>query len=213
MERKITALKVQKRDPNRVNVYLDGEFAFGLTKIVAAWLQVGQVLSSEKISSLQSQETLEVAYLKALHYLSYRPRSESEVESSLKEKGFDEGAIAYVLERLKQDRYLGDEQFAQLWVENRSSFRPRSRRMLRYELRQKGVSEENISNALDGAEEESSLAYQAAARYASRLKDEEWDTFRKRLAAFLARRGFSYGTISPVVRTVWTELHAEEQET
>jgi regulatory protein len=213
MERKITALKVQKRDPNRVNVYLDGEFAFGLTKIVAAWLQVGQVLSSEKISSLQSQETLEVAYLKALHYLSYRPRSESEVESSLKEKGFDEGVIAYVLERLKQDRYLGDEQFAQLWVENRSSFRPRSRRMLRYELRQKGVSEENISNALDGAEEESSLAYQAAARYASRLKDEEWDTFRKRLAAFLARRGFSYGTISPVVRTVWTELHAEEQET
>ncbi len=213
MEKKITALKVQKRDPNRVNVYLDGEFAFGLTKIVAAWLQVGQVLSSEKISSLQSQETLEVAYLKALHYLSYRPRSESEVESSLKEKGFDEGVIAYVLERLKQDRYLGDEQFAQLWVENRSSFRPRSRRMLRYELRQKGVSEENISNALDGAEEESSLAYQAAARYASRLKDEEWDTFRKRLAAFLARRGFSYGTISPVVRTVWTELHAEEQET
>ena len=213
MEKKITALKVQKRDPNRVNVYLDGEFAFGLTKIVAAWLQVGQVLSSEKISSLQSQETLEVAYLKALHYLSYRPRSESEVESSLKEKGFDEGVIAYVLERLKQDRYLGDEQFAQLWVENRSSFRPRSRRMLRYELRQKGVSEENISNALDGAEEESSLAYQAAARYASRLKDEEWDTFRKRLAAFLARRGFSYGTISPEVRTVWTELHAEEQET
>ena len=97
MEKKITALRVQKRDPNRVNVYLDGEFAFGLTKLVAAWLQVGQVLSSEKISSLQSQETLEVAYLKALHYLSYRPRSESEVESSLKEKGFDEGVIAYVL--------------------------------------------------------------------------------------------------------------------
>lgn len=213
MERKITALKVQKRDPNRVNVYLDGEFAFGLTKIVAAWLQIGQVLSAEKIDSLQKQESLEVAYLKALHFLSYRPRSENEVKKSLTEKGFDEAVIAYVLERLKQDHYLGDEQFAQIWVENRSTFRPRSRRLLRYELLQKGVSEENILNALDDVEDESDLAYQAAVRYGPRLKKEDWDTFRKRLVAFLARRGFSYGTISPVVQRVWTELRSEEQET
>ena len=49
MDQKITALKAQKRNPNRINVYLDGIFAFGLARVVAAWLQVGQTLSDEKI--------------------------------------------------------------------------------------------------------------------------------------------------------------------
>lgn len=213
MEKKITALKVQKRNPNRINVYLDGDFAFGLTKIVAAWLQVGQVLSPEKIDSLQKQETTEVAYLKALHFLSYRPRSEDEVKKKLAEKGFDEAVIEGITDRLKQDHYLGDEQFAQMWVENRSAFRPRSRRLLRYELRLKGVSEENILNALDDAEAEIDLAYQAAVKYSTRLENQDWEGFRKRLTAFLGRRGFSYGTISPVVQRIWSELQSEEQKT
>lgn len=213
MERKITALKVQKRNPNRVNVYLDGDFAFGLTKIVAAWLQVGQILSTEKIESLQKQETAEEAYLKALYFLNFRPRSEDEVRKKLTEKGFDEAVIALTIDRLKRDRYLGDEQFAQIWVENRSAFRPRSRRLLRYELRLKGVSEENILNALDDAEEETDLAYQAAVKYSSRLDSQDWEGFRKRLTAFLGRRGFSYGTISPVIQRIWSELQSEEQKT
>ncbi|HOG79782.1 MAG TPA: hypothetical protein PK454_08510, partial [Anaerolineaceae bacterium] len=66
MDQKITALKVQKRNPNRVNVYLDGDFAFGLARVVAAWLQIGQILTPEKITSLQAQDTHEVAYQKAL---------------------------------------------------------------------------------------------------------------------------------------------------
>ena len=213
MERKITALKAQKRNPNRVSIYLDDEYAFGLSKIVAAWLRIGQTLSEEKIESLQAEETHEVAYQKALHFLSYRPRSEQEIRTRLVGKGFDEAVIAAVIERLKENRFLGDEEFAQIWVENRSAFRPRSRRLLRYELRHKGVSENHITKALDGAVDEPDLAYQAAIKYAGRLKDLDWELFRKRLVAFLGRRGFSYGTITPVVRRVWDELQPEEPKT
>ncbi|GIV64763.1 MAG: regulatory protein RecX [Bellilinea sp.] len=212
-ERKVTALKVQKRNPNRVNVYLDGEYAFGLSRIVAAWLQVGQVLSEEKIRSLQQEETREAAYQRALHYLSFRPRSEAEVRRKLLEKGFDQLLVEEIIERLRAERWLGDSEFARLWTENRTTFRPRSRRLLRFELRQKGVSEDHIEEALHPLAEESELAYEAGIRYARRLTSLQPDVFRKRLTAFLARRGFSYGTIAPVVRRICSEQEMEQPKT
>jgi len=208
---KITALKVQKRNPNRVNVYLENEFAFGLARIIAAWLHLGQELSSEKIASLQSQDAGEVAYQQALHFISYRPRSEVEVRKKLAEKGADPEIIETILVRLRTAQLVGDDQFARKWIDNRSTFRPRSHRMLRYELHQKGVGEVFIQQALAEAESEPDLAYQAGTKYARRLEGLDWEQFRKRLSGFLGRRGFSYGTVAPVVRQIWDEIHSAEQ--
>ena len=144
VERRITSLKVQKKNPNRVSIYLDEEFAFGVSRIVAAWLHVGQELNDEKISELQDQETNEAALQKALLLLSYRPRSEAEIRQKMKKGGFDPEVITKVLERLRETGLVRDESFARDWVENRSALRPRSRKMLAYELRQKGVAEEAI---------------------------------------------------------------------
>ena len=207
MDQKITALKVQKRNPNRVNVYLDGEFAFGLARVVAAWLQVGQVLTGEKIAALQAQDTREVAYQKALQLIALRPRSSVEVQQRLVRHGFDDVIIADTLARLQENRLLDDAAFARLWVENRSTFRPRGRRMLALELRQKGIAAEAIDDALDETTDEHSLALQAAGRYARRLQDLDWPSFRTRLAAFLGRRGFDYQTTAVVVRQVWSGQH------
>ena len=90
---KITGLKVQKRNKDRVNVYLDGEYAFGISRIVAAWLRNGQELSEEKIAELKAQDNVEVALQRALNYLSYRPRSEQEVRQNLKKHKYHEGVI------------------------------------------------------------------------------------------------------------------------
>jgi regulatory protein len=129
MERKITALKAQKRNQNRVSVYLDGEFAFGLARIVAAWLHVGQTINEQQILKLQSQDTVEVAFQKALRHLSYRPRSEAEVRQKLDTSGYTEAVIETVITRLLENKLIHDPQFAQMWIENRSTFRPRSRRV------------------------------------------------------------------------------------
>lgn len=208
---KITALPAQARNPNRVNVYLDGDFAFGLDRLVAAWLKVGMELSAEKIADLQAQDTVEGAYQKALHFISYRPRSEMEIRKRLVEKDIDEPVIEAVLERLKQAQWIDDKQFARTWVENRSAFRPRSHRMLRYELKQKGVEEEHIHQALLEAEEEPKLAYEAGKSYARRLAGLDREVFRKRLGGYLSRRGFTYGTIAPVIRQIWDENHSTGQ--
>jgi regulatory protein len=208
MDQEITALKAQKKNPNRISVYLDGEYAFGLARIVAAWLRIGQRLSEEEINRLKQQDTLEVAYLKMLHFLGYRPRSETEIQRKLSEQGFEEDVVNGTIQRLKEHGFLGDEQFAHDWVENRTTFRPRGKRLLAMELRQKGVDEEAIQRALAETGDEDNLAYQTAVKYAHRLAGVDWETFRKRLGAFLMRRGFSYGTIAPILRQVWDETHS-----
>lgn len=211
MDREITALKAQKRNPNRINVYLDGEYAFAVARIVGAWLHVGLVLTEEKIAALQEHDTREVAYLRALRFISYRSRSEIEVRRKLNELGFSELVVDETLERLRNNGGLGDEKFAQDWVENRATFRPRSHRVMAMELRQKGVAEEFIQKALDEAVDEDRLAYQAALSRARRWADLDWAEFRERLSAYLMRRGFSYGTIKDLVQRVWTDLQPSAQ--
>jgi regulatory protein len=208
--KKITALVAQRRNPNRVNIYLDGEYAFSLARIVAAWLRVGQEWDEEKIKQLQAEDAHERAVQQALLFLSYRSRSESEIRQNLRKHEIPEDVIDQTLQRLRQDGLANDDQFAQAWVENRSAFRPRSRRMMAMELRQKGLTDDAVSSALEDVDDEV-LAYEAAQKRAPRLKDLEWVDFRKKLSEFLARRGFSYSVIAPVVTRIWNEVHTNEQ--
>ena len=208
MSGQVTALKVQARNPNRVNVFLDGEFAFGLERITAAWLKVGQALNDAKITELKNQDEQEVVYQKALRLLEHRPRAEEEIRRKLSGKGISDEAIQQVIERLRRNNLVNDDQFAQAWVENRSTFRPRSRKALQYEMRQKGVPAAAIEQALANLDiDEEELAYQAALKQSRRLTHLEKNDFQRKLSAFLARRGFSYETVKPVVEKIWIEIN------
>ena len=101
-----------------------------------------------------------------------------------------------------------DPEFARAWVENRNTFRPRSRRALTMELRQKGLDDETIQSAVAGVDE-NVLAYESAVKRAGRFKDLEWSEFRRKLSEYLTRRGFPYSVIAPVVTQVWNEAHAD----
>jgi regulatory protein len=204
----ITALKVQKRNPRRVNVYLDGHYAFGLAAIEAARLRRGQVLSNEDIEGLKERDSFEKAHDRALRFLSYRPRSEAEVRRYLQGKAVSPAVEEEVIERLTRAKLLDDLAFARYWVENRESFRPRGLRMLRYELRQKGLSDETIAQALADLDEEED-AYRAALRRGRKLTHLDQISFRKKLGAHLLRRGFPYEVVNLAVERTWQELKAE----
>jgi len=208
--KKITAISAQKHKPNRVNIFLDGEFAFGLSRITAAWLKLGDALSEEKLEKLQADDTRERAYQQAMLYLSYRARSEKEIQQNLRKHEIPDTVIEETLERLKNARLADDNQVAQMWVENRNTFHPRSKRALEIELRQKGLTNEAIQASLSDVDEEA-LAYEAGSKRAIRFKGQEWSEFRKKLSEFLARRGFSYSTIAPIVSRIWNETHADAQ--
>ena len=124
MAGRITSLSVQVHNPDRANVYLDGEFAFGLAMIEAAKLSTGQFLTDADIEALKQFDEGERAHESALNLLSYRPRSEQEVRRRLGRKGFSEPAIEQAVQRLLRARLLDDEAFARYWISNREQFRP-----------------------------------------------------------------------------------------
>ncbi len=206
MEHKITAIRIQKRNHQRVNIYLDGEYAFGLARIVAAWLEVGQEISDEKIADLRDEDEREVPYQRSLKFLNYRPRSEAEIRQYLQKNGVSEEVIAEVVERLQRAGLVDDLRFAQSWVENRSDLRPRSRRALSFELQQRGINAEVIQQTVDQVDDEE-LAYQAAQKHARRFRELELQEFRRKMYGFLARRGFNYEVSVAAVAQVWAEIH------
>ena len=207
MAGKVTALVAQKRNKERVNVYLDGEFAFGLAAIEAIRLHKGQELSEAEIARLKALDEVEVAHEAALKFLSYRPRSVAEVRKRLQEK-YSPEAVEAVLGRLIEASLLDDQAFARYWVENREQFEPRSARALRFELRRKGVPDSDIRASLEEVDEEDT-AFRAARAQARRLNGQDGQVFRKRLGDFLLRRGFGYEVIKHVVNRLWEERAAD----
>jgi regulatory protein len=204
---KITALKVNPRNKARVKVYLDGQYAFSLAKIEAARLRLNQELDQAAVERLQRADADEQAYERALKFLAVRPRSEAEVRRRLREHEVKEAQIEAVLARLRSAGLLDDQAFANYWVENRAAFRPKSKRLLRVELKRKGVSDAALGEALEAAND-AEAAYQVAARRAARLSALPFVEFRRKLGDFLARRGFDYDTVEPVVNRVWKEMQA-----
>ncbi len=209
MSKKITALKVQRKNQQRVNVYLDGEFAFGLSRFVAGWLDIGQELEDEKIVQLKDEDEQEINYQRAIRFLGYRMRSNSEIKKHLEQQGTSEVTVERVINRLARNGLLNDKQFAQLWVDNRNEFRPRSHRMLFVELSRKGIHPDIINQVLEDTISDEELVFKAAENQVRKYRNLEWQDFQRKLSSYLARRGFSYAVINPVVNHIWTERESE----
>jgi len=201
----ISAVKVQRRGRERANIFLDGTFAFSLGKEVVEeqGLHLGQVLTDSQIEELVGTDLFGKCYNAALRLLSYRPRSDAEIRARLSRR-FGKEIIDRVLLQLKARQMVDDAAFAQFWRENRESFSPRSKRLLKLELRQKGIDPEVVDEVLEGFDDDES-AYRAAKRK-GRTVERDYETFRRKLGAFLGRRGFSYGVINRTIERLWQEL-------
>ena len=204
MAGRITSIRVQKRNPNRANVSIEGEFAFGLAMIEAAKLTKGQHLSDADIEALQGRDEQERAYESGLTFLSYRPRSKDEVVRRLRKKGYSGETIEAMVGRLHQTGLLDDEAFARYWISNREQFQPRGAFALRSELWQKGVEGSTVDALLEEVDEEES-AYRSAMKRLSRWERLDPALRRRKMTDYLRRRGFGYETI----RCVWERLITE----
>lgn len=206
---KITAIRPQKRHPERVNVHVDGEFRLALPRelVLQRGLRVEGRISEGELAELGREDLLWKAREASLGLLSYRPRTSRELQRRLVRKDFPEDVAASTVEELAEKGLVDDAAFSESFVRDRLRFRPRGRRRLVQELRAKGVTPEtaeaSVGAVLEQAEvTEIDLARQAAARFAPRA-GEDPRRARRRLHAFLARRGFG----SAAIREVLDELH------
>ena len=203
---KITKLRTGRSREKRVNVFLDGKFAFSLLTEVAVTegLQVGQELTVNQVETLTGADQRQRCLNATARYLSYRPRSESEIRQRLRQRGFDGDSIEAAIARLKEQGLVDDVAFARFWKDDRDSFSPRSQWLTRLELRRKGVADDVIDQVASTVDDGDS-AYRAAVSKSRRWPVTDYPDFRRRLGGYLRRRGFSYEVINHTVERVWQE--------
>ena len=191
MAQTVTDLKIYKRNNGRVGVYLDGQFAFSVKMIDSAGLNTGDRISDDKVVLLKKEHDVHKAYSRALHYLSFRPRSQLETIHYLRNKGFSGGIIDTVVDRLTEKAYLNDNTFARFWVNSRKKNKPKAKSLIRQELLQKGIEAEIAETALtnlDDRETARNIIHTKLNRW-SRSRPED---LKKKVVSYLKSRGFKY---------------------
>lgn len=197
---KITALKNGKRNPNRVNVYIDGKYEFSLEKIIALTLRIGQEISQEDFSRLAQKDAYEHAYQRVLQLFNRRPRTEKEIRDYLAKFELSDEQKDTMIQRLIELRMVNDEKYAQMWVESRNLFRPKSKSHLKMELRRKGIDDEAIADAIEDTDDRDT-AMRLAQKKARTLSSRNLEPleFKKKMYNYLISRGFSYDIVSGIV--------------
>ena len=146
----ITAITPQIKDKRRCNIYIDGRFCCGLTleATVKNRLKVGQIITPERLSEIQLESEKNIAFDKALTHISATQKTEKQVRAFLEGKGYLPAVVEYVVEKLRSYNFLNDGQYAESYVECVS--KRKGSKLIRMELKEKGVSDEAIDRAIGG---------------------------------------------------------------
>jgi len=214
----VTAIRAQARDSQRVNIFIDGEFAIGISLATLARerLAVGTLVDDDAWVRLEAAEQADKALHAAARQIETRPRSVSEVRLFLRRKQYPPEAIDQAVERLRELGLLDDAAFSRYWLDNRRAFRPRGALALRNELRQKGVGRDTIDAAMaaepeeENAEQERALALARANLHKYAAADRA--SFQRRLGGFLMRRGFTVDVVRPILAQLWAELRQNDAD-
>lgn len=206
--------KVRKHLGVRVNVFIDDRFSFALDGVLAMrhGLRPRLEIDARKLDELLREDGDARAYARALHYLSYRLRSESEVRERLKRDEWPESVIERVVERLRASGLTNDAGFAQAYVADRSRSRPRGARALQYELKNKGLDRETIQAAMPDAQSEIELAMTAAQSRMRQVQNLDERERREKLLGFLQRRGFNFSTSRAALQRLQEEQEENEDD-
>lgn len=191
----ITDITRQKRNQDFYNVYVDDKFSFSLGRLDLGLLdlKISQEFSKRALQELITKSQSSKAYNRAIHYLSFRPRSISEVKDYLLKKDFNDQVVEQTITKLQQLALLDDEKFIEVWVSSRNQLKPRSKLQLRHELQAKKIDKELIAQALADISdsEELNLIKKVIASKKRQPKYQD----KQKLLAYLLRQGFSYNLI------------------
>jgi regulatory protein len=201
----ITSLESQVNNPDRVSVFLDDEFAFGVHEdiVVKHGLTVGTTLAPEDVRDIEADEQYVEAKQKALDYLAHKPRTETEVRRKLKQRDVPAFVIDDVIARLYELEYLDDEAYAHDYARNRFSSKKYGPVRIRRELEERGIDRHLADEAVDtlfAEENATAAAWSHAEKRWPRLAGED-DPRRRRqkMYRYLRRRGFTSDTIRPIL--------------
>lgn len=207
----ILKIRQDKRKPKFAVIQLDNDQNYRIYKFVVkkSGLRKGDELDEKKLNELLYWDEFYRAKDAALKFLSYRQRSEYEIQKKLIDLKFKPDIINQVIDNLKTIKLINDSEFADCFVKTALNKRLISRNLMKKKLLEKRIAKEIINDVLekyykdiDESKIVRKLAIKQLKKY-QKLKAKSTDKEHYiRLAAFLTRRGFSWDIISRVVRSI-----------
>jgi regulatory protein len=197
----ITSIKPQKKK-ERVNVYLDDKFGFGidLENFVKLGLKVEQELTDEEIADIVKKAEFQKTLDKLLRFATLRPRSEKEIKDYFRRKKVHESMHSELFDRLNRLELIDDEKFAKWWIEQRQAFRPKPKRVIGGELRMKGINKDIINKVLGEEEiDEEKMAKELLEKKMYKWENLEDFELKQKMSQYLAQKGFNWEIIKKVV--------------
>lgn len=214
--KKISKIEYQKNNKNRVNIYLDDSFAFGvdLNIMIKYSLAKNMELEDEFVEEiLKAEEEINV-YNYAVSLLSRHAKSEKQLRSKLKEKGYDSQFIDSAIYKLKEQRYLDDERYSEMLISSKINVSKYGKRRIKEILYEKGIDRDTIDEKLDLLSEEDELirAYSLGEKRLKTLSENETRKLIVRLSNYLINKGFEYSTVKKAVSRLLDKDYDELDE-
>lgn len=200
----ITSIQVQKKRKDRYNIFVDGEFRFGLDEGVVARLGLYEKkeVTEKEIEEIEKEEVIAKAFNAAANFLKTRERSQKEIRDKLKTKEYSPSVIEKVLEKLERLDIVNDTRFAEMFVRDRMKLKPEGKKVLLLELKVKGIDDKIIEEVLTYYIDEASeieMARRVLKKVEKRYEGLEERIRRDKIVKYLLGKGFTYSIIEKML--------------
>lgn len=201
----ITKIDVQKKRKDRYNIYIDGEFKFGLDEgvVVRFGLYEKREIDQELIDQIEKEEVIAKAFNAVANFLKTRERSKKEIRDKLKTKDYSESVVEKVLEKLERLNIVNDRRFAEMFVRDRMKLKPKGKKVLQIELMQKGIDRGTIEEVLGemlNTENEIELAKKIYEKAIRKYGSADEQDIKQKKIKYMLSRGFSYDIIEKLIK-------------
>ncbi|MFX3675086.1 MAG: recombination regulator RecX [Paenisporosarcina sp.] len=212
----ITKITRQKNNPERYNIYIEEKYAFAVDEslLVKYQLSKEKVLEDWERDEIVFDDEVRKAFNKALHYLSFRMRSEYEVKKKLLDAEYGEAVVLEAIQKLYQLGFLNDESFSKALLETQKKTGKKGPRAIQQELKKKGIEKSLQKEVLDTytEEDQTQIAQGLADKIANQQSTKTPRQVKQKIQDTLLRKGYSYAIISKVIAEIEFETEQEEWE-
>ncbi|WP_409253167.1 recombination regulator RecX [Bacillus sp. SCS-153A] len=208
----ITKITKQVKNEERYNIFIDGEYSFSVDEEILARFQLGKGKEIDElaIAEIGYEDDIRKAFNMAIHYLSFRMRTEQEVADYLKKKELGDAVAAEAIHKLKKYKYLNDQEFAQAYVNTQINTSDKGPGAVERELSTKGVDKALIDGALGAFTNEIQLekAITLTNKLFKKYKKDSAIVAKQKIEQNLARKGYPFN----IINLAWEETDNEKSD-
>lgn len=201
---RITNVEKNKKSKNMLSIFVDDEYSFSMTDedFISLGLYEERDITEDEIKHIRNELNFRRAKSEAVKYLTFKLRSEKEVFNKLVDKEYEQGIAQRVIEELKSMGYINDKLYVQKYIFDRSKLKPKSKKLLKYELMARGISEHDIDEIMSDWKVDETVVAEAIVRKRFGKYNTSDEKVLRKIYSFLRHRGFGFEVIQTVANRI-----------